>query len=104
MAKLIPSGTSANRPKASAGQMRFNTDTHTMEIHDGTGWIVVGEGTPVITAQWIEWFAWKPVRVKGRWKWLRKVFRRKIPQTYVDQDDWQKYEYGTVFDAIRDNK
>lgn len=52
---------------------------------------------------WKEWFAWYPVKVHGKRKWMKKVFRRKI-NTYVDMDDWSRYEYGTVFDAIKDPK
>ena len=49
---------------------------------------------------WQEWFAWRPVKVKGKRVWLKKVFRRCI-NTYVDHDDWKRYEYGTAFDVIR---
>ena len=52
---------------------------------------------------WQEWFAWHPVKVHGKRKWMKKVFRRRI-NTYVDMDDWTRYEYGTVFDAIKDPK
>lgn len=49
---------------------------------------------------WQEWFAWRPVKVKGKRVWLKKVFRRCI-NTYVDHDDWTRYEYGTAFDVIK---
>lgn len=49
--------------------------------------------------QWNEWYAWKPIRMKGKWVWLKKVYRRCI-NTYVDYDDWNRYEYGTLFDVI----
>ena len=51
---------------------------------------------------WEQWFAWRPVRVNGKLKWMQKVFRRELPKTYANYDDWTRYEYGTVFDAIRD--
>lgn len=50
---------------------------------------------------WKEWFAWRPVKVKGKRVWLKKVVRRCI-NTYVDHDNWKRYEYGTIFDAIKD--
>ena len=53
-----------------------------------------------IVGQWKEWFAWRPVLVKGKRVWLKKVYRRKI-NTYVDMEDWARYEYGTVFDVLR---
>lgn len=49
---------------------------------------------------WQEWFAWRPVKVNGKRVWLKRVFRRCV-NTYVDHDDWKRYEYGTAFDAIR---
>ena len=53
-------------------------------------------------SQWQEWYAWRPVKVHGKRVWLKKVFRRCI-NTYVDHDDWKRYEYGTAFDVIRGN-
>ena len=50
---------------------------------------------------WKEWFAWRPVKVKDKRVWLKKVYRRSI-NTYVDHDDWTHYEYGTVFDVLKD--
>ncbi len=58
---------------------------------------------PVEREPWKEWFAWRPVKVNGKTKWMQKVFRREIPKTYANYDDWTRYEYGTVFDAIRDS-
>lgn len=49
---------------------------------------------------WTPWFAWYPVKIRGGKVWLRTVYRRPI-NTYVDFDDWTRYEYGTVFDVIR---
>lgn len=48
---------------------------------------------------WKKWFAWYPVKVHGKRTWLKTVYRRKI-NTYVDMDDWARYEYGTIFDVI----
>lgn len=62
-----------------------------------------GEATEVIRKPWEQWFAWRPVRVNGKLKWMQRVFRREIPKTYANYDDWTRYEYGTVFDAIRDS-
>lgn len=99
---IVPSGTSSNRPKSTvaAGAIRFNTDTNQVEAFDGKGWLIVGEA-PMIYS-WERWFAWRPVKVHNKWKWLRTVYRKEIPKTYVDHDDWTRYEYGTIFDAIKD--
>lgn len=63
---------------------------------DDAGAWVPRENTP----PWTEWFAWRPVCVKGKWTWLKKVYRRST-NTYVNHDDWQQYEYGTVFDVLK---
>jgi len=48
---------------------------------------------------WKKWFAWYPVNVNNNRVWLKTVYRRCI-NTYVDMDDWSRYEYGTIFDVI----
>ena len=43
----IPTGTTAQRPgSASAGYIRFNTTTTTLEAYDGSSWIDVGPDYP----------------------------------------------------------
>ena len=49
---------------------------------------------------WKPWFAWRPVKIHSERVWLETVYRRKI-NTYVDMDDWARYEYGTLFDVIK---
>lgn len=51
---------------------------------------------------WKKWFAWRPVKVKGKIKWLRNVYRQEIPKTYVTHDDWTRYKYGDIFDVLKD--
>lgn len=53
----------------------------------------------VVTLSWEKWFAWYPVKVHGRRTWLKTVYRRSII-SYVDMDDWSRYEYGTIFDVL----
>ena len=48
---------------------------------------------------WKKWFAWYPVVIHEKRTWLKTVYRRKI-NTYVDYDDWSRYEYGTIFDVL----
>ena len=50
---------------------------------------------------WKPWFAWRPVKVNGKKVWMKKVYRRCI-NTYVDHDDWRRYQYGDMFDVLRD--
>lgn len=53
----------------------------------------------VETMPWQQWFAWRPVKINGRRVWLKTIYRRSL-NTYVDMDDWTRYEYGTIFDVI----
>ncbi len=53
------------------------------------------------TMPWKPWFAWRPVRVKGKRIWMKKIYRRKI-NTYVDYEDWARYEYGDIFDVLKE--
>lgn len=51
---------------------------------------------------WRLWFAWRPVKtVNGERVWLKKVYCRCI-NTYVDYDDWKRYEYGNIFDVLKE--
>lgn len=51
---------------------------------------------------WHEWFAWRPVKVHGKRVWLKRVFRRRPAHWSVEFDDWKRYEYGTIFDVLKD--
>ena len=50
---------------------------------------------------WEKWFAWHPVKIHGKRTWLKTIYRRKT-NTYVDYDNWAKYDYGTIFDVLKD--
>jgi hypothetical protein len=52
---------------------------------------------------WQKWFAWRPVKIQGRRTWMTTVYRRTV-DTYVDCDKWQRYEYGTIFDLLKDSE
>lgn len=49
---------------------------------------------------WKKWFAWRPVKIRDKRVWMKKIYRRSI-NTYVDQDNWTRYEYGDIFDVIK---
>jgi len=47
----VPSGTSAQRPGSpNAGNLRFNTDQGSLEVHSGSAWIATNEPAPTITS------------------------------------------------------
>ena len=55
----------------------------------------------IVPGPWKQWFAWYPVKVHGQRVWLKTVCRRKT-NVYVDAEGWTRYEYGTVFDLLKD--
>ena len=49
---------------------------------------------------WKLWFAWRPVKtISGESVWGKKVYRRCL-NTYVDYDNWRRYEYADIFDVL----
>jgi hypothetical protein len=54
----------------------------------------------VIRLPWEKWFAWYPVKIRGRRVWLRTVYRRTVV-SYIDIDKWSRVEYATLFDVIK---
>jgi hypothetical protein len=54
----------------------------------------------VIRLPWVKWFAWRPVKIHGRYVWFRTVYRRTVV-CYVDMDNWSRVEYATLFDIIK---
>ena len=53
----------------------------------------------ITISDWEQWFAWHPVVIHGKRVWCKTVYRRLI-NTYVDYDDWERYEYGNLFDVL----
>jgi hypothetical protein len=41
----LPNGTTAQRPTASAGMIRYNTNNTAVEYSDGTSWLTIGSGS-----------------------------------------------------------
>lgn len=57
---------------------------------------------------WQPIFAWKPIKIKGKWYWLQKVYKRKKNRLIVSIEDLSTsaktyYEYGTIFDVLQDS-
>ena len=65
--------------------------------------VKAGVARKIELGPWKPWFAWRPVKLKGKRVWMKKIYRRSI-NTYVDMDDWTRYEYGDIFDVIKDAK
>lgn len=52
---------------------------------------------------WAKWFAWRPVKIQGKRVWLKTIYRRYI-MVLVDNSDWGHYEYGTLFDILKQSQ
>lgn len=49
---------------------------------------------------WKSWFAWYPVKVKGHWQWMKKVYRCKPWSIFSHHTRWK---YGDIFDVLTSN-
>jgi len=57
-----------------------------------------------VTYNWEQVFAWLPVAVHGKRKWFTKVWRRKVA-VYGDERNMPlRYQYGNIFDVIKDEE
>jgi hypothetical protein len=53
---------------------------------------------------WHKHFAALPVMVHGKYKWMTTVWRRQV-EVYGDaKNEPPRYEYGNLFDVIKDTK
>ena len=53
---------------------------------------------------WEPWFAWHPVKdVNNEWHWLKKIYRRHSWVKSTEQPFGNGYDYGTVFDVIKND-
>ena len=72
------------------------------EMYDGgyTAGGITQQG-PFFTA-WRPWFAWRPVRMlNGQLTRGRRIYRRAYEKTYVNHDDWTRYQYGSLLDVLK---
>lgn len=55
--------------------------------------------SPPLHSEWKPWFAWRPVRVNGKWYWFKQVYRQHLlsPGSGV-------YRYGDDFDVLKETK
>ena len=60
-----------------------------------------GPATDAEPEPWQKWFAWHPVKIKGKRRWMTTVYRRhtlKI-ESYGMSLGW---EYGDMFDVLKE--
>ena len=82
------------------GQLRYNGNTDNWEIYNGLTWCVKVDEPCDDQPKWEKWWAWKPVRINGRWTCFKTVYRR---QPWLEHNNYPGYEYGTLFDVIKDS-
>lgn len=49
---------------------------------------------------WKSWFAWHPVKVKGKWVWFKKVYRKYNWAKSSSFPFGDEYDYGDIFDVL----
>ncbi len=50
---------------------------------------------------WQKWFAWHPVTIKGKRRWMKSVYRR-TKLKFGDQRLIHEWEYGDMFDVLKE--
>ena len=79
------------------GQLRFNVDTDNFEIYDGLNWRVVVDHARNTQPKWEKWYAWRPVRIRGRRYWFSYVYRK-----FVLSPGGGFWQYGTLLDVLKE--
>ncbi len=54
----------------------------------------------MVHSKWKSWFAWRPVKVDGAWKWMTRLYKRERWALGYMGQVW--IEYGTIFDVLID--
>ena len=52
---------------------------------------------------WEYWFAWYPVRVKGKWVWFKEIYRKYNWARSTEQPFGSVYDYGDIFDVLKND-
>lgn len=50
---------------------------------------------------WEKWFAWHPVTIKGKRRWMKTVYRR-TKLKFGDPRMFHEWEYGDIFDVLKE--
>lgn len=51
---------------------------------------------------WKDWYAWYPVKIKGKWVWLKTVYRKYNWAKSTSFPFGDEYDYGDIFDVLGD--
>ena len=61
----------------------------------------LNQSSPPDHYPWEKWFAWHPVKIKGKTRWLKSVYRRH-KMKYGDPRMQVEWEYGDMFDVLKE--
>lgn len=54
---------------------------------------------------WKSWFAWHPVKINGKWHWLKTIFRQEGPYSYYKKGAGADWRYASdTFDLFQKSK
>jgi hypothetical protein len=72
-----------------------------------TGWVASGTTRHYHKpSSWEPWFAWRPVKIEKQWRWLTKVYRKKLYYGLENITESIKFDwiYGTIFDVLMEEQ
>lgn len=61
----------------------------------------MNQASPPEQHPWEKWFAWHPVKIKGKTQWMKTVYRR-TKMKYGDPRMQHEWEYGDMFDVLKE--
>lgn len=96
-----------NRPDGSTVELKTNPGCAPMVFLNGvlqqtgsyslSGTNVIFNDSKPLLSDWDPWYAWRPVRINGKWYWFTKVYRR-----FLSSPGGGFYKYGDTFDILKD--
>lgn len=95
-----------NRPDGSVVELKTNPGCAPLVFLNGviqqpgtyslSGTNVIFDEAPLLT-EWQPWYAWRPVRINGKWYWLTRVYRK-----FLLSPGGGFYKYGDAFDKLKE--
>lgn len=67
----------------------FLTDDQIHALNNGSRICALGD--------WKPWFAWRPVRVRGRWVFFEKIFRRRR-NYFISRPSWEGIAQNNILE------
>lgn len=71
-------------------------------MHPGPGYANVWRKIEI--EPWAKWFAWRPVKIHNKRVWFKTVYRRCRWHYGGDNGEYAVWEYGTLFDVLKQSQ